>query len=80
MCFGSTIEEREEYEPHLREGTVVFAGVDYGRILWQAEKEADVRIRSNSPLREKTELSTRMRRLGIDVAARCAPSQGRILT
>jgi predicted GTPase len=37
-----TIEEREEYEPHLREGTVVFAGVDYGRILWQAEKEADV--------------------------------------
>ena len=37
-----TIEEREEYEPHLREGTVVFAGVDYGRILRQAEKEADV--------------------------------------
>ena len=37
-----TIEEREEYEPHLREGTVVYAGVDYGRILRQAEKEADV--------------------------------------
>jgi predicted GTPase len=37
-----TIEEREEYEPHLREGTVVYAGVDYGRILGQAEKEADV--------------------------------------
>jgi len=39
-----TIEEREEYEPHLREGTVVFAGVDFGRILRQAEKEADVII------------------------------------
>jgi predicted GTPase len=39
-----TIEEREEYEPHLREGTVVYAGVDYGRILRQAEKEADLVI------------------------------------
>lgn len=37
-----TIEEREEYEPHLRQGTVVFAGVDYGRILRQAEKEGDI--------------------------------------
>jgi len=37
-----TIEEREEYEPHLRQGTVVFAGVDYERILRQAEQEADV--------------------------------------
>ena len=37
-----TIEEREEYEPHLFEGTVVYAGVDYERILRQAEKEADV--------------------------------------
>ncbi len=37
-----TIEEREEYEPHLEEGTVVFAGVDYARILAQAEAEADV--------------------------------------
>jgi predicted GTPase len=37
-----TIEEREEYEPHLREGTIVYAGVDYGRILRQAEKEADL--------------------------------------
>ena len=37
-----TIEEREEYEPHIREGTVVFAGVDYEKILRQAEKEADV--------------------------------------
>ncbi len=39
-----TIEEREEYEPHLREGTVVYAGVDYEKILRQAEKEADLII------------------------------------
>jgi len=37
-----TIEEREEYEPHLTRGTVVFAGVDYAAILAEAEKEADV--------------------------------------
>jgi predicted GTPase len=37
-----TIEEREEYEPHIREGVVVFAGVDYERILRRAEAEADV--------------------------------------
>jgi len=37
-----TIEEREEYEPHLARGMVVYAGVDYGAILRQAEKEADV--------------------------------------
>ena len=37
-----TIEEREEYEPHIRQGTVVYAGVDYEKILEQAEKEADV--------------------------------------
>lgn len=39
---GCTIEEREEYEPHLAQGTVVFAGVDYERILRLAESEADV--------------------------------------
>jgi predicted GTPase len=39
-----TIEEREEYEPHLERGAVVFAGVDYERILREAEKEADVVI------------------------------------
>jgi predicted GTPase len=39
---GCTIEEREEYEPHLVHGTVVYAGVDYERILRQAEREADV--------------------------------------
>ncbi|MGD9840319.1 MAG: cyclic 2,3-diphosphoglycerate synthase [Candidatus Bipolaricaulis sp.] len=37
-----TIEEREEYEPHIQEGFVVYAGVDYGAILRQAEAEADV--------------------------------------
>jgi predicted GTPase len=37
-----TIEEREEYEPHLARGVLVFAGVDYGRILEMAEKEVDV--------------------------------------
>lgn len=37
-----TIEEREEYEPHLDRGIVVYAGVDYGRILRAAEQEADV--------------------------------------
>ncbi len=39
-----TIEEREEYEPHLAKGNIVFAGVDYERILREAEKEADVII------------------------------------
>jgi len=37
-----TIEEREEYEPHIDRGVIVYAGVDYGRILEEAEKEADV--------------------------------------
>lgn len=37
-----TIEEREEYEPHLERGVVVYAGVDYERILRAAEEEADV--------------------------------------
>jgi predicted GTPase len=37
-----TIEEMEEYEPHIDKGIVVFAGVDYGRILEEAEKEADI--------------------------------------
>jgi predicted GTPase len=37
-----TIEEREEYEPHIAVGNVVFAGVDYERILRAAEAEADV--------------------------------------
>jgi predicted GTPase len=37
-----TIEEREEYEPHLKMGTVVYAGVDYQKILTQAEAEAEI--------------------------------------
>ena len=37
-----TIEEREEYEPHIANGVTVYAGVDYGAILAEAEKEADV--------------------------------------
>lgn len=38
----ATVEEREEYEQHLRKGVVVFAGVDYKQILRAAEQEADV--------------------------------------
>jgi len=37
-----TIEEREEYEPHINNGVIVYAGVDYAAILEEAEKEADV--------------------------------------
>ncbi|MBU2677504.1 MAG: GTPase, partial [Gammaproteobacteria bacterium] len=37
-----TIEEREEYEPHINNGVIVYAGVDYAAILAEAEKEADV--------------------------------------
>ncbi|RLI18024.1 GTPase, partial [Candidatus Bathyarchaeota archaeon] len=40
--YECTIEEREEYEPHIRNGVIVYAGVDYGKILREAEKEADV--------------------------------------
>jgi predicted GTPase len=39
-----TIEEREEYEPHIVKGIIVYAGVDYGAILAEAEKESDVII------------------------------------
>ena len=39
-----TIEEREEYESHIEEGTIVYAGVDYGKILEQAQAECDVLI------------------------------------
>jgi predicted GTPase len=37
-----TIEEMEEYEPHINSGIIVYAGVDYGAILEEAEKEADI--------------------------------------
>jgi predicted GTPase len=40
--YDTTIEEREEYEPHITSGTIVYAGVDYGAILEQAQGECDV--------------------------------------
>jgi len=42
--YKTTIEEREEYEPHIERGIVVFAGVDYEKIVRAAEEEADVII------------------------------------
>ncbi|MDQ7859601.1 MAG: GTPase [Armatimonadota bacterium] len=41
---GVTVEEREEYEPHLARGTPVFAGVDYAEVIRAAEAEADVLV------------------------------------
>ncbi len=38
----TTIEEREEYEPHIDNGVIIYAGVDYEKILRQAETEADI--------------------------------------
>ncbi|MEM3563031.1 MAG: cyclic 2,3-diphosphoglycerate synthase [Candidatus Jordarchaeaceae archaeon] len=40
--YQTTIEEREEYEPHIDRGNIVYAGVDYQKILEEAEKEADI--------------------------------------
>ncbi|MBI4791094.1 MAG: GTPase [Chloroflexi bacterium] len=40
--YETTIEEREEYEPHIARGTIVYAGIDYLKILRAAEAEADV--------------------------------------
>jgi predicted GTPase len=40
--YNTTIEEREEYEPHIDRGIVVYAGVDYEKILRRAEQEADI--------------------------------------
>ncbi|HHN81926.1 MAG TPA: GTPase, partial [Methanomicrobia archaeon] len=40
--YDTTIEEREEYEPHIDNGIVVYAGVDYEQIIREAEKEADI--------------------------------------
>ena len=37
-----TIEEMEEYEPHINRGTIVYAGIDYEKIIRQAEQEADI--------------------------------------
>ena len=40
--YDTTIEEREEFEPHIASGTIIYAGVDYGDILEQAQAECDV--------------------------------------
>jgi len=40
--YECTIEEMEEYEPHIDSGNILYAGVDYGEILKRAEKEADI--------------------------------------
>ena len=40
--YECTIEEREEYEPHIDNGVIVFAGVDYEKILRKAEQEVDI--------------------------------------
>ena len=40
--YETTIEEREEYEPHITSGTIIYAGVDYGDILERAQAECDV--------------------------------------
>lgn len=42
--YNCTIEEREEYEPYIDMGGMIYAGVDYGKVLKEAEKEADVII------------------------------------
>lgn len=42
IAADCTIEEREEYEPHLAQGSIVFAGIDYEEILRRAQKEVDV--------------------------------------
>jgi predicted GTPase len=42
VAHDCTIEEMEEYEPHIQNGAIVYAGVDYAAILAEAEKEADV--------------------------------------
>lgn len=43
-AYRCTIEEREEYEPHIDRGIIVYAGVDYGEILQAAQAEADIII------------------------------------
>jgi predicted GTPase len=40
--YRCTIEEREEYEPHIMNGVILYAGIDYEKIIREAEKEADI--------------------------------------
>lgn len=42
--YATTIEEKEEYEPHIKNGTIVYAGVDYEKVLKQAQREANVLV------------------------------------
>lgn len=42
VAANPTIEEREEYEPHIAQGSIVYAGIDYGAILERAQSDADV--------------------------------------
>ncbi len=42
--YDCTIEEREEYEPYIRQGLVIYSGVDYEKIIREAEKEADIMV------------------------------------
>jgi predicted GTPase len=42
--YDTTVEEREEYEPHIASGTVIYAGVDYGDVLERAQAECDVLV------------------------------------
>jgi predicted GTPase len=42
--YETTVEEREDYEPHIRQGLVVYAGVDYEAIVAEAQREADVLV------------------------------------
>ena len=44
IAADCTIEEREEYEPHLANGSIVYAGIDYGEILRRAERDVDIVI------------------------------------
>ncbi len=42
LAADCTIEEREEYEPHLAQGSIVYAGIDYAEILGRAQQEVDI--------------------------------------
>ncbi len=74
-----TIEEREEYEPHIEAGRVVYAGVDYEKIARQAEQEADVVIwdggNNDFPFYEPNLMITVVDPLRPDHAARYHPGE-----
>ena len=77
-----TLEEREEYEPHLQSGTVVYAGVDYGAILERAQDECDVLLwdggNNDFPFYRPTVMLTVVDPTGMRAAAQaedCRPSR-----